>query len=256
MSVGGECPPGYYCEPLPDEEVTTPQGPVPTEDDAGVEIEAVPEPADGGPSEPLEPRSRRRAPTPPVDAPRLVLLPRPVVDRPGPPAPKEWPRVRLQGRFGVPLFDGSAHEDAGMVTAGGAVSYAWLREIELDGGMDLAAGTDSVGAARRELWCSGSLVLSPRARGAVPDVGFGPSLSFASSELRDQARGFAYLGAHLAIGASFDVSERSRVHLEWIGFLRGRVDDDGQPEYVDYRTGRATNTSGGAVVRLGFSYGL
>lgn len=240
------CPPGWYCEPLPEDEATTPRGPVEPEPPPS---EEAPEP------EELEGEQEAEAP-PPGYAPRVILVPRSAVDRPAPPQPTAWPRLRVLGRLGLPLFDGGAHESAGMFAAGVGLSYALQRSIAIEGALDAASGTDYVGADRQELWASGSIVLSPRARGAVPYTMIGPSFAVASSELRGNDRNFAYLGAHLGIGIAFEVAENSRLQLEWLGFVRGRIDSGDSPEYVDYRTGRATNTSGGAVLRLGISYGL
>ncbi len=244
------CPPGFHCEALPEDEASTPEGPV--EQPAA---EAAP------PEQRTEERSVDETadapPAPPPPSPRpLMLAPQQDVPRPPPPNPRAWGRFRLVPRVGVPVFDSGASSDAAMLAAGLGLRYAPQRKVEFEMALDGAAGTDYVGADRQELWASGSVVLRAGPRGVVPYVLLGPALSFAHSDLDGVSRNFAYLGVHLGIGLAIELSARTSLTIDWLAFARGRIDGRNPPEYVDLRTGRHTNTSGGGLLRLGASFEL
>jgi hypothetical protein len=58
------------------------------------------------------------------------------------------------------------------------------------------------------------------------------------------------------MGVEVRVSRRLAMGGDIIGFVRGRTDDkaDISPEFVDPDTHRATNTSGGGLLRVGATF--
>ncbi|MEM9072163.1 MAG: outer membrane beta-barrel protein [Myxococcota bacterium] len=66
-----------------------------------------------------------------------------------------------------------------------------------------------------------------------------------------QSRDLRYVGAQLGAGVEWRVNPRFALSIDMRGFIRQRVDDDGQPEFFDPDTGRTTDTSGGGVGSLG-----
>jgi hypothetical protein len=67
---------------------------------------------------------------------------------------------------------------------------------------------------------------------------------------------YSYFGAQLGLGTEVRVSRRIAIGGDVVGFIRGRTDDKASyaPEFVDPNTGRATNTSGGGLVRVGATF--
>ena len=67
---------------------------------------------------------------------------------------------------------------------------------------------------------------------------------------------YTYFGGQLGIGAEGRISKRVAIGGDLIGFVRGRTDEGAseQPEFIDPETNRATNTSGGGLVRVGVTF--
>jgi hypothetical protein len=66
---------------------------------------------------------------------------------------------------------------------------------------------------------------------------------------------YSYLGMQGGAGLEIRFSRRIAMNADFLGFIRGRTDDGARqnPEFVDPSTGRATNTSGGGLFRLGLT---
>ena len=245
-----DCPPGFHCVPVPESEAHTPQGPVPAQPggaSAPIEEDGSTAPADEGP---LEAESDF------APEPGWVRVPRVDAPRPPPPEPRGWSHFLIAPRLGVPLFDAGASRDAAMFAAGLGLRYAPRRTVAFELAVDGAYGTDYVGAARREGWLSGSFVFQARPRGLSPYVLVGPAISAARSELDGATRSFVYLGGHFGVGLAIELSRETDLCLDWLAFARARVGGDGAPEYVDLRSGRHTDSSGGGLLRLGMTFGL
>jgi len=67
---------------------------------------------------------------------------------------------------------------------------------------------------------------------------------------------YSYFGGQLGLGVEVRVSRRIAISGDLVGFIRGRTDDlaDTVPEFTDPNTHRATNTSGGGLLRVGASF--
>ncbi len=273
-SPSDACPPGFHCEALPPEERTTPDGPVqPNASDESSAGEAGT--SDGSPPANAEPRSdpvvggevlSEAASTPPAESDRATQQ-APLGDldetsppdfpiRPPPPKPVGWYRLRLVSRLGAPFFDAGASRDAGMLAAGVGLQLSPQRKVSFEAAVDGSVGTDYVGADRRELWVSASAVLKAGPSGTVPYVLLGPALSVAERTLDGAQHHFVYLGGHVGIGLSIEMSRRTSLTVDWVAFARQRIDGSNPPEYVDLQSGRHTNASGGGLFRIGMSFGL
>lgn len=128
----------------------------------------------------------------------------------------------------------------------------------LDIGFDAMSGTDYNGDPRSEGAFSFSpmVFLNPKDQAQfylLAGLGF----SGASVERLDgSVARYGYAGVHAGIGLEFRVSRGVALDVDVVGFVRERVDDGAemQPEFVDWETGRATNTSGGGLARLGLTF--
>lgn len=238
------CPPGgWYCEELPPLEEAP---------------ETEPTPA---PSPPATNRPRvRRAPSPPPPPPRPYRLP--IVEVPPPPPPKPPPRPRselgLQFRFLGALMGAGQHPDAGMGGIGLSIRPRPAPFYAFDIGFDSMHGIDYNGNPRSEgaLTINPMFFLNPRSKVQFYLLaGFG--FSGASVNLPDgSTTHYAYMGVDGGLGLEWRLARGFALSLDLVGFVRGRIDGNAQlePEFVDYENGRATNTSGGGLLRFGGTF--
>jgi len=239
----GNCPPGgWFCEELPPLD----EAPEPT-----------PAPAPRSPRPRTSPPAARKAPTPPP--PRYVYRPY-VVEVPPPPPKRERPRseIGLQVRFLAALMDGGKHADAGMGGLGLSLRPRPSPFYAFDIGFDSIHGVDYNGNPRSEgaLSLNPMFFLNPRDKAQVY-LTAGLGFSGASVDLPDGSRtSYAHMGVNAGIGVEFRLSRRFALDLDLLGFVRGRIDRDAHldPEFVDLETGRATNTSGGGLLRFGATF--
>jgi hypothetical protein len=72
--------------------------------------------------------------------------------------------------------------------------------------------------------------------------------------LRDE--NYSYVGGQLGVGLEGRLTRHFALGADLLGFLRARNDRHAaqNPEFVDPRTGRTTNTSGGGLLRLGATF--
>jgi len=182
-------------------------------------------------------------------------------------------RVRPGGRFrqlafdvhvfGIILRDSDADPDAGMGGVGVGLRYRPLPHFALEGSLEFGLGTDYNGYDRREGALLASVVgfLNPESTVtvyALTGLGLGVAdvtIDGGSGDLpvASYDESYRYFGMHLGGGVEVRVSRRTSVRAELLGFVRARTDDDREqrPEFVDPVTHRATNTSGGGIVRVG-----
>jgi Outer membrane protein beta-barrel domain len=267
------CPPGsWFCA----EADTQPQA----EQPPAAAHQANPE---DEPDAPPAPTTRTRRQAPPGYAPPPVVVydqqppPHVVIVSPGyrpahralppPPAHPAWhPEWAINLRVeGI----GFAHEgasNAGMGGIGASLRYRPVPHFALEAGFDLLAGNDFNGFERTEVPFSlnGILYLNPQNRVQVYLLG-GMHLSRAEvqsdmpSPLLHRENGtygatYTYFGGQGGGGLEFRLSRRIGLDLDVLGFIRKRTDDGNMPEYVDWKHGRATNTSAGAMFRGGLSF--
>jgi hypothetical protein len=241
-----ECPEGdWFCEPS--ESAEPPPGPAPGDD---AEPESLPPP-----HRVHRPRGHR---------------PHHVVFEPSPPPRRYGLRRPLHPWgfdahvFGALLGSGrNKSHDASMGGLGLGLRYRLLPEFAIEGSLELGFGTDYNGYDRRE--AAGFLhalgTLNPRGRvRAYVFGGFGLSTAEVTSGTADNSplwprydRHYSYFGVDLGAGVEVGLSPRTAIKADLLGFIRDRTDRrrDSQPEFEDPETGRTTNASGGALIRVG-----
>jgi hypothetical protein len=284
------CPPGsWFCADVsvaPPVQVQKRAAPPPVEVDEP-ETPADPEPAP-------RPVRRKRAKAPEVvyqDAPEpppqvIIVTPgydspptyrRPV--RPVPPPPERRARHHRRWRSEIGLNlraegvalggrGAGASSTAGMGGVGLSLRYRPIPAFAFDLGVDVLAGHDFNGFQRVEVpvTLSGLIYLNPRSRVQFYLLG-GAHIShaqvradFPAPQLRLTDDGtqfgadYTYFGGQGGGGLEFRVSRRVALNLDVVGFVRKRIDDGRKPEFIDYDTGRTTNTSGGALIRGGLTF--
>jgi len=185
---------------------------------------------------------------------------------PEPPRPPQR-RKRHEWAFDIHLLasfmeGGDAHPDAGMGGLGFGLRFRPIPHFALDGTLELAFGNDYNGDERTETGFLANAVgfLNPRSSVQVFVLaGLGISAAEVTRDTRDELpftridEHYSYFGMQAGAGVEARLTRRAALRLDAIGFVRGRTDEDSRerPEFVDPDTGRATNTSGGALLRAG-----
>ena len=243
----GDCPDGdWFCEPA----------------------EPAAEPAESPDAAP--PEEAEAAPPPP--APARKPVPVIVVDRaehkPKPPRRRffrEWGfNLHLAGALMGSHPD--ADPDAEMGGLGLGLRYRPRPHFAFDASAEFIGGTDFNGYERdeRSLLLNAMVFFNPWSKFqvyALGGIGFsGADVEIAPREGEGDFEPFTeeytYFGGQLGIGAEIRISRRVAIGGDILGFVRGRTDDSAkdQPEFVDPDSHRATNTSGGGLVRVGVTF--
>lgn len=155
-------------------------------------------------------------------------------------------------------MDGGKHPDAGMGGIGLSLRPRPTPYFAFDIGFDALGGIDYNGNPRGEgaISFNPMVFLNPRDKAQVYLLA-GLGFAGASVELPDGSFDhYSYVGFNGGIGLEFRLSRRVALDLDLLGFIRGRIDRDAElnPEFVDYETGRTTNTSGGGLLRFGIAF--
>lgn len=215
------------------------------------------------------PPERHRAPPPePPSRPARIMPPPP--PRYSPPPPRrvhrsEWGfNVRLEGamlgqkRRDVTSGERGAHPDASMGGIGFGLRARPVSHFALQLDLDFIGGRDYNGFRRQEVPFSVNALVfvNPRSKVQFYFVG---GLGWSSAEVETQpgiTEQWSYFGLQGGAGLEWRVSRAVGLGVDVIGFIRGRTDDGARnrPEFVDPATGRATNTSGGGLLRLGSTF--
>lgn len=244
--AGPECPPGWYCEAPPAEESPSSEA---TAGDSAVQ----PDDIQAGDSVP--PRDAESLP--PTTAPAAPGHVSFHVEPVPPPRPKPWKQLGAQLRVSMALIGRASSEQGSAAGLGASFRYRPSRIITLELGLDVFSGRDSFGERRLERSLSASTLISPRSRRSVrPYLLTGLFLANATVGTSGAQKEYGYLGAQLGLGLEYALSHSVALSGDLIGFVRGRTDvkraDDN--EFVDPHTGRATNTSGGGLLRAAAAY--
>jgi hypothetical protein len=133
-----------------------------------------------------------------------------------------------------------------------------LPHFAVDLGIDLFGGTDYQGRSRSETAFSINpmFFVNPRSRVQLYLLG---GIGFSSAYVRYADRStahFSYVALDGGVGAEFRLTSHVAIDADVVGFVRGRTDSEASlyPEFVEPGTGRTTNASGGALLRLGLAY--
>jgi hypothetical protein len=262
--AASDCPDGWFCE----------DG-------------AAPQPAPGGPAErPPAPPPDARPPRPTGEGYNPPSYPPPgyaatgepnepiIFDAPEPEPvqPRRHRRAFHEWGFNLHLEDAllggkpQKASNAEMAGLGFGFRYRPLPPVAFEAGLDLLTGTDFQGYSRSEVglllntlvffnphdvaqfYLLGGLGLSSA------DVTIAPRSGEADFKRHNEH--YSYFGGQLGLGLEVRVSRRIAVSGDLLGFVRGRTDSlsDTVPEFTDPNTHRATNTSGGGLLRIGATF--
>lgn len=162
----------------------------------------------------------------------------------------------VQARLGVPLIDdGDSPARPFMAGLGLGVVFLPLDHIGLELSADSAFGRDALDAARREVAVSGALLAFFETHRLV-QVFLSAGLFHSWAHVQPTAsydRRYRYFGAFLGVGAELTFHPRYSAFLRLDGFMRGRVDAGAgeDPEFVRRSSGETSNSSSGALLRVG-----
>jgi hypothetical protein len=167
----------------------------------------------------------------------------------------EWAaQVRLEGV-------GLGNDAASNATMGGfgvSLRPRPTRHFALDFGLDFFGGRDFHGEERGEVafTVNPMFFLNP---GSNVQLYLLTGLGFSGAQVKHQdgtRSHYRYVGFDGGAGVEFRLGRRWAFDIDMLGFIRGRTDRtaDRSPEFVDPSTGRTTNTSAGAIARLGLAY--
>ncbi|MCC6526048.1 MAG: hypothetical protein IT373_25600 [Polyangiaceae bacterium] len=276
----GSCPPGAVCEAT----TVEPQGPEPKPDVATDPTDGTTvtlPPADPG-ADPNAPRWILVQPGgpggqvivyEPGNAPPHLPggLVRPVPPPPPEPPPAEWEHERVWGiglrAEGIILPRNSEDgKSPGMAGLGLSLRYRPIPFVALDASVDFVGGVDRNGYDRQEIpfGVSGIFYCNPDDLAQFYLLG---GVDWSVARVRSDAvqahlaegtsDEYGYFGGHGGLGLEFRVTPLIGVDIDAVAFARVRTDDDGDglyPEYVDWATGRTTNSSAGGLLRAGVTF--
>jgi opacity protein-like surface antigen len=188
-----------------------------------------------------------------------------IVEKPEPKPPKRR-KVREWG-FNLHLSgalmgeDSDQSDDAGMGGLGFSFRYRPVRMLAIDAGFELIGGTDWNGYERHEnaFLTNAILYLNPRDTWQLYWFG-GFGLAGARVQIENETESFeerySYFGLQTGFGVEARVSKKVAIGGDLLGFVRGRTDaqENTRPEFVDAETHRATNASGGGLIRAGITF--
>jgi hypothetical protein len=166
----------------------------------------------------------------------------------------------LNLRLSSALIDNDSAHDPHMYGVGVAARLRPTPHFAFELGLDVFAGRDWNGFSRVETVGSiGCLVyLNPHSLVQVyMPVGFdisGASVDVETDE-GEHDESYRYFGGHVGAGAELRLMKSTAVNVELLGFMRDRVGADSgkDAEFVD-ESGRATDSSGGGLLRAGVSF--
>lgn len=177
---------------------------------------------------------------------------------------REW-GLNLHANIGLMGSDDYKSPNADMNGMGAALRFRPIPHIAIEGAVELLWGTDYNGFQRFEdaVLINGLFYVNPRSAVQVYGlVGIGSGAAYLDSGLasdgqpvlRDEQ--YTYFGGQLGLGVEARVTRHFAVGADLVGFLRGRTDAHAwrEPEFIDPKTGRGTNTSGGGLLRLGATF--
>jgi hypothetical protein len=247
------CPDGWFCD---DGQSGGERRP---DDDPSSEPDPGDERAPREPPQPAPPGYVGEPPPPP----RIRLVP-----------PDEPPRPRYHRRrkelgfnvhLNAALFGEGSASDAGMAGIGAAFRFRPLPAFAADVGFDFVGGSDYAGNQRSERAFVGNALVFFNPRDFVQVYAIG-GFTFSRAWVTVEQTGgqpvepydttYSHAGLQLGLGLEWRLARRAALSTDLLFFRRHRTDDgrDGDPEFVDPATGRATDESQGALFRAGATF--
>ncbi|HMJ57146.1 MAG TPA: outer membrane beta-barrel protein [Polyangiaceae bacterium] len=226
----------------------TPTAPADTSPDAAPSPKQLTGPLQG----PLPPEATALPPLPP-SAPASR-------DAPPPPPPSKAPRRSewgVQFRLEGAALGSTAAPDAGMGGVGFSLRPRPSPYFAVDFGLDFIGGRDFNGDRRSEsaFTVNPMLFLNPRNKVQIyvfAGLGIGSARIERSSGVE---RSYRYVGADAGAGLEFRFWRHFAVSGDFLAFVRDRTDVGASgPEFLDPATRRYTDSSAGALFRLGGTY--
>lgn len=144
--------------------------------------------------------------------------------------------------------------------------HFFIPELALEANGEFAFGNDYNGYERQDasLLFHAVGVLNPRS--VVRAYLFG-GFGFSSASVRVTPTDvtpvtskfnerYSYVGVDVGGGVEVRVMRHAAIFADLLGFVRDRTDNDdrSRPEFIDPKDGRTTNTSGGALLRVGSQF--
>jgi len=180
---------------------------------------------------------------------------------PPPPAParkRAGPEWGAQLRLEAMGMGEDAATGAGMGGFGLSLRPRPTPHFAIDCGVDFLGGTDYRGYRRDEaaFLVNPMVFINPRNKVQVYLLG---GVGFSWAQLDNPggtAIRYSYVGIDSGAGIEWRFSRHMAFGGDFVWFIRGRTDPEAsrQPEFVDRRTGRTTNASAGALVRIGLTF--
>jgi hypothetical protein len=179
-------------------------------------------------------------------------------EAPPPPPPKAGRRSEwgVQFRLQAAPMSQDASPEAGMGGIGFSLRPRPSPYFAVDFGLDFIGGRDFNGDRRNEsaFTVNPMLFINPRDKVQVyflAGLGAGSARVLRGNVRRE----YRYVGVDAGAGVEFRFWQRLAFSADVVGFVRDRTAaDGGGPEYVEASTGRFTDSSAGALVRLGGIY--
>lgn len=171
--------------------------------------------------------------------------------------------LRLDGVIGQRFSDEG--EETRMGGLGVSLRYRPVPAFALDFSADVLAGTDANGYERREVPLGITAMIYPFTRSLVqPYLMVGGNWAhakvYSEEALPQLAQGtsdeYSYLGGHAGLGLEFRITNLVGLNIDGLAFLRERIDDGAEqyPEFYDTRSGEASNTTVGGMLRGGINF--
>ena len=160
-------------------------------------------------------------------------------------------------------IDGIGGEDLGLFGAGAALRLRPSPYFAVDLGAGIVGGVDYNGLDHVEvpITATARIFFNPYNRFQLYALlGVGGSWSHAEGANQHTGayvnRDYGHLIGSLGIGAEWRLSSVFALNLDVRGFLRGRVDESGEPEFTELTDAgwQSTDLSGGAAAQLGMTF--
>lgn len=224
------------------------------------------------PAPPLQPAAPPQPATPAQPAtpvqPAVPVQPPTVIVQPAPqpvPVQAPVPAPPLVARAEVPYenfttgvhlhVDGAFGDRTGLGGAGAGFRLRPIPFLGIELGTGVYGGEDFNGDSRAEvpLTLNAMFFFNPYHRFQFYGV-LGAGFSWAHTEGVRGARDNTYAGGEAGVGVEWRLSRFFALNLDARFFLRERIDDNPNPEFVDPATGASTDTSAGVRTQLGMTF--
>jgi hypothetical protein len=176
------------------------------------------------------------------------------------PRPPQWRREWGLNVRGIGSFFPNAQDSLSWMGGFGAgLRYKPTPWFGVQGDFDFLWGRDYNSYDRQETAFSVNTLffLTPKSKAQLYLLaGLGGSSARVDRFGNGQYERWGYFGAQGGVGIELRLSKHFALNFDVRGFIRGRIDSDAKyyPEFVDPKTGQATNASGGGLMTGGATF--